>query len=558
MPPGSDEQLAALLDGLTDQRRRGQTPDVEAVARSHPDLADELRQLWAAAQVADAFARPTPSTAAEPASGGLRPPLAGSEPPPSFGDFEILGELGRGGMGVVYRARQKSLNRPVALKMVLRGELASPTDRARFRAEAESAARLVHPNVVTVYEVGETGGQPYFAMQFVEGETLAARLDRGPLPPRDAARLLAVVARAVDHAHRQGVLHRDLKPSNVLLDVQGEPHVTDFGLAKQVDASSPPVATGGLGRPLTLTGAILGTPAYMAPEQAQGRNRAPLGPAADVYALGAILYETLTGRPPFQAATPLDTLLLVLEQEPVPPRLLNPGVDRELETICLKCLDKSPEHRYSSAADLAADLEAFLSGERVSAAPSGLSYFLNRSFRDTHHAAVLENWGLLWMWHSLMIFLLCLVTQIMKWEGVTNHWLYFALWSTGLITWGAIFWAFRRRGGPVQFVERQIAHAWAAGTAASIGLFVIEVTQGLPALTLSPVLAVAGGMVFLFKAGTLSGQFYVYAALQFAAAVAMAHWTDVNVLICGVVTAVCFFVPGLKYHRQRLRADRAV
>src|SRR2546421_3753393 len=236
-----DEQIAALLDDLSGQRRRGLTPDIEAVARSHPDLADELRQLWAAAQVADAFARPTPSTAAEvEAPGGLRPPLA-AETPPSFGDFEVLGELGRGGMGVVYRARQKSLNRPVALKMVLRGELASPTDRARFRAEAESAARLVHPNVVTVYEVGETGGQPYFAIQFVEGETLAARLARGPLPPRDAARLLAAVARAVDHAHRQGVLHRDLKPSNVLLDAVGEPHVTDFGLAKQVDASSPPV-----------------------------------------------------------------------------------------------------------------------------------------------------------------------------------------------------------------------------------------------------------------------------------------------------------------------------
>jgi serine/threonine-protein kinase len=561
-----DEQLARLLSAMTDQLRQGNQPDLDRLSQAHPELANELRDLWAAVQIAEAFARPqpisNPATIGEaPANGpsarrGSPDPADGAGQktfptdqfvlPRSFGDFELLEELGRGGMGVVYKAWQKSLGRTVALKMILRGELASPADLARFRAEAEAAGRLSHANIVAVYSFGDSAGQAYFSMQYVPGTTLARRIDGRPLPPQDAARLVALVARAVHHAHQQGFLHRDLKPSNILLDNQGRPHVTDFGLAKRVEG----------GPSLTRSGAIVGTPTYMPPEQITG-SRGALGPASDVYSLGVILYEMLTGRPPFQAASPVDTLMLVLEQDPVPPRLLNPGVDRELEMICLKCLQKPADLRYPTAQRLAEDLEAFLSGEPISARPSGLAYILGRMLRETHHAPVLENWGLLWMWHSLALFLLCLVTNWMFWQGITSHLPYVILWSVGLVAWGAIFWALRRRGGPVTFVERQIAHLWAAGVSASIALFVVEWLLGLPVLRLSPVLAVFAGMVFLGKAGILSGEFYLWSAALFVTAGLMALFPDVGLVLFGTVSALSFFVPGLKYHRQRLRGIRS-
>lgn len=577
IPSTRDERLAELIDRLTAEQRAGRPPDLDAVSAAHPDLATELRELWAVAQFAHLARQPefrdhltasynppskrTVATAADsPTASWDHPPA--TPLPREFGDFEILEELGRGGMGVVYKARQKSLNRLVALKMVREAHLATTDDRVRFRTEAEAAARLKHPNIVTIYEVGTVDGQAYLCMEFIGGQTLAQKVAAdGPLPPREAARLVAVIARAVQHAHTQGILHRDLKPSNVLLSavhgpppadrtaggeqwtVDGgvEPKITDFGLAKKIDSSVS----------FTRTGAVVGTPSYMAPEQAGGRK--DLTPAADVYSLGAILYELLTGRPPFRASHPVDTLLLVLEQEPIPPRDLNPTVDRALELICLKCLQKPVELRYQSAANLAADLEAYISGETISAQPSGFRFFLARMFRETHHADVLENWGKLWMMHSLMIFLLCLLTQVLQWSGVNDHSWYLGLWSVGLVTWGTIFWQLRRRAGPVLFVERQIAHAWAAGVCASIAMFVIEWLIPLPALTLSPAVAVAAGMVFVFKAGILSGKFYLWAGLNFLAACVMPLVPEVSILLFGAVSALSFFIPGRIYHRQRKR-----
>jgi WD40 repeat protein len=273
--------------------------------------------------------------------------------------YEILGELGRGGMGVVYQARQLRPERLVALKMILAGGHAGEADLARFRAEAEAVARLQHPNVVQVYEVGEHDGRPFFSLELCGGGSLADRLRGGPLAPREAAALVETLARAVHAAHRQQIVHRDLKPGNVLLTADGTPKITDFGLARRLDAAGQ-----------TQTGSILGTPSYMAPEQA-GAARGAVGPAADVYALGAVLYECLTGRPPFQAATPMDTVLQVLGDDPVPPSRLNSRLPRDLETVCLKCLQKEPKKRYASAEALAEDLRRFLAGEPILARPTG-------------------------------------------------------------------------------------------------------------------------------------------------------------------------------------------
>jgi tRNA A-37 threonylcarbamoyl transferase component Bud32 len=284
---------------------------------------------------------------------------AGPRPVPRVvGDYELLEELARGGMGVVYRAWHPRLHRTVALKMIRASQLATPEDIQRFFLEAEAAAQLDHPGIVPVFAVGEHAGEHYYVMGLVEGGSLSRRIRERPLPPREAAAVVQRVAEAVDYAHGRGIIHRDLKPGNILLDKDGQPKVADFGLAKIVRDDSQ----------LTVAGQVLGTPAYMPPEQAAGNSR-EVGPAADIYSLGGILYCALTGRPPFQAASSAETLKQVLEQEPVSPRQLNRAVNRDLETICLKCLQKEPRRRYRSANEMAEDLGHWLAGEPIKARP---------------------------------------------------------------------------------------------------------------------------------------------------------------------------------------------
>ena len=316
---------------------------------------------------------------------------------PAIAGYEILGELGRGGMGVVYRARQVRLNRPCVLKMILGGAHAGAEAAARFLAEAEAVARLQHPNIVQIHHIGEADGLPFFELEYVDGGSLDRRLDGTPWPARRAAELIESLARGVAEAHRLGIVHRDLKPGNILLAADGTPKITDFGLAKSLAADSG----------LTRTDSIMGSPGYMAPEQAEGKTK-QVGPLADVYALGAILYELLTGGPPFRGTTALETLDQVKNAEPVPPSRLVPGLPRDVETIALKCLQKEPGKRYDSAAALAEDLRRFLGGEPIVARPVP---FWERAWRwcRRHPApaaltaavvlvAALGLAGILWQW----------------------------------------------------------------------------------------------------------------------------------------------------------------
>jgi WD40 repeat protein/Flp pilus assembly protein TadD/tRNA A-37 threonylcarbamoyl transferase component Bud32 len=366
------EDLSGVLAAYLQAADAGLVPDRAALLAAHPDLAGELREFFAAQDHLQRLGLPlyidrALATPAETLS--LRSELStpghaesrgeAAADSAALGGYEILGELGRGGMGVVYKARQTKLGRLVALKMVLAGSHAGPDELARFKTEAEAIARLQHPHIVQVHEVGEHDGRPFFSLEFCPGGSLAQKLAGTPLSPQEAAALVETLARAMQAAHAKGVIHRDLKPANVLLTEDGTPKITDFGLARKLDD---------VGQ--TQSGAIMGTPSYMAPEQASGRVH-EVGPAADVYALGAILYECLTGRPPFRAATPLDTILQVVRDDPVSTTHLQPKVPRDLDTICLKCLQKELSRRYRSAADLADDLGRVLTGEPIQARPVG-------------------------------------------------------------------------------------------------------------------------------------------------------------------------------------------
>jgi serine/threonine protein kinase len=311
-------------------------------------------------------ASPMPATA-------RRPRMLGD-----FGDYELLEKIGRGGQGVVYRARQKSLNRTVALKVISLGYWATEAHLKRFRREAEAAASLDHPSIVPIYEVGERDGCCYFSMKFIEGGQLDEVVSRAPMSIRQAAELIAKVARTVHYAHEHGILHRDIKPGNVLLDQKGEAHLTDFGLARLVETEST----------VTRTKEVLGTPSYISPEQAVGETR-NLTSATDVYGLGAVLYQLLTGHPPFAGGTTYETIRLLLDTEPRPPRLLNPKIDRDLSTICLNCLEKDPQRRYSSALALAEDLERWLKHEPIRAKRSGFFTHTRKWVRRHPSTAVL-------------------------------------------------------------------------------------------------------------------------------------------------------------------------
>lgn len=556
-PVDPDEWLAAALDELSGLMPAAAAKKIEQFAAQKPQLADELQELHATSQIANDVAL-FQSVAVEHALSGssdVGHPADPSAFGTQLGDYELREEIGRGGMGVVYRAHQKTLNRVVALKMIPNATFAAEHELARLRGEAQAAARLNHPHIIPVYDVGEHNGQPWFSMQLVEGETLSAKLMNGPMQADEAVALLLPIVDAIEAAHNAGVLHRDIKPSNILIaDDGGEPFVTDFGLAKRVPINEESLVLSGSEDGLTMSGAIVGTPSWMSPEQAASDNDV-IGPGSDVYSLGALLYAMLTGRPPFQAANPVDTMRMVLEQDPPGVRVLNPAVDSDLEMIVLKCLQKPRDLRYSSAAELASDLAAWQNQDPILARRSTLGSIMTRLLRETHQVHVLKNWGLLWMWHSLVLVALCFVTNAFQFSNVTSRLPYILLWVFGLGVWSFAFWNLRRRAGPITLVERQIAHVWAGSMISSSMLFWVESALGEPVLMFSPMLGSIAGIVFLVKAGMLSGRFYLHAILLFMSSIVMAAMNEAAqpsyaISLFGLICGGAFFFPGLKYWRQ--------
>ena len=467
-----------------------------------------------------------------------------------FGDYELLDEVARGGMGVVYRARQITLNRTVALKMILAGKLADADEVQRFRTEAEAAARLSHPNIVAVHEVGEIQGQHFFSMDFIEGTSLAQRLVGGPLPGREAARYVRQIARAVHYAHRQGILHRDLKPSNIMVDGEDEPRITDFGLAKRL---------GNQDSGQTRTGAILGTPSYMAPEQAQGKIR-DLGPACDIYSLGAMLYDLLTGRPPFRAETPIDTAMQVIQNEPVPARLLNPNIDKDLETICHKCLEKNPDRRYATAEALAQDLQNFLDGNSINARGSNVLDRLTRTLDRSQNDVDFTTWSsMILLMAGVVGFQHTLIFLCMQWGA--PHWTIVGARALEFILLGCLFWYNRRNSRllPTSRVERELWTIW-IGYFFALGATVLatriiramdfiasnpHAPAHLEEMLPYPFLAVLSGLAFFIMGSNYWGRCYAIGVAFFILACVMPFRLDWAPLGFGLLWATTLTALGL-------------
>lgn len=439
-------------------------------------------------------------------------------------------------MGVVYKARQTTLGRIVALKMILAGQLASELDVRRFYNEAEAAGKLDHPGIVPVHAFGQHDGQHFFSMGYVAGPSLADCLTDGPLAPGHAAEIMIGISRAIAYAHARGVIHRDLKPANVLLEPDGSPRVTDFGLARRVEVDER----------LTTTGQILGTPGFMAPEQAAGRLE-EVNESADVYALGAVLYALVTGRPPFQADNPLDTMIQVLEGDPAPVRLLNPKVEADLETICLKCLEKDPEHRYPSAAAVAEDLTRYVEGESISVKSLNVVDRMVRVLHRSKHDIDLRTWSTMLFWFAGITLLSEIGIYIYTLGGPPyppRQWA-IAIRITQVISMGLVLWSCRASWlVSTGAAQRQMLSIWIGFLVASylvIGVAILSASPQYPLdeLRVYPYLAIISGLTYFVMGSSYWGQCYLCAVLFFGLALVMPSNLAVAPLEFGLLWAVC-------------------
>jgi len=581
-----NEAIAAYLEAVD----AGRTPDPKEFIAANRDIAQELESFLANRDDFERMAKPLlPAVAvaprAQPDDATLPPTVQPTEAPTigptgtvgaamgpmarSFGDYELLEEIARGGMGVVYKARQKSLNRIVALKMILAGQLASAEDVKRFRSEAEAAAHLDHPGIVPIFEVGEEQGQHYFAMGYVEGQSLAGRLRDGPITSREATELLKQICEAVQYAHEHDVIHRDLKPANVLLSVVNSPSsvagssaarttdhgprttdvvpkITDFGLAKRLKEDTH----------LTGTGQIVGTPSYMSPEQAAGAGDR-VGPACDVYSLGAILYQLLTGRPPFQAETSLDTLLQVLDSDPVPPRLLNRNVPRDLEAICLKCLEKDPARRYPSARALRDELVRYQEGDAIQASSVNVLDRVTRALRQSRHEEHFRGWGLGLMAFALVIFLAHVAMFVLE-HTSDNPWV--AWWlprSAMFAVLLVLLWRFRPQSMlPTNSAERLVWVVWIGYLLALGAVNIVLYVLGGDARELYVHASILSGFGFLIMGGHVWGGGYVVGLVFLLSAPVLAVHLESASLAFGGLWSAALLTFGVHYWRVGAETGR--
>jgi serine/threonine protein kinase len=575
-PPNAadDSRFEDAIAGYLDDVSAG-TPNPEKLLAAHPDLADELRaflrdhhhlmRIGDLLKVGDNAAEQAGNSTPHDSTGdGTAGPQLALNVPTSkhdseqsqspglgrFGDYDLLHEIARGGMGVVYKAHQVSLNRTVAVKMILRGTLAGGEDIERFTLEAKAVAKLCHPQIVVIHDVGQCDDQYFYSMEYIEGRSLAEMIRSGPVNCRRAAEYVEQVARAIDFAHQNNIVHRDIKPSNVLVDASGRARVTDFGLAKHVDR----------GEELTLTGQIIGTPAYMAPEQITNR-RGEIGPACDVYGMGALLYELLTGRTPFKGRDQFNTLLQVLDCEPQSPREVNHDVPRELEAICLKCLEKDPRRRYASAADLADDLNRYMSGDPISVhghkIVGRLVRILGRSQYDREF----------YTWSRILLYVggISLVTHILVFlnhKRQSPHPLaqLIPIRVGELVAMGAVLWWLRSewfppRGAPT----RQLLSLWVGYLAGSTTLVLITyllTPAGAPFddFLAYPPMAVLASLLFMMLGSSYWGYCYVIGSMFLVIAIVTSCWLTVAPLVFGAAWAACLVI--LSGHLGRLAENQ--